>query len=139
MLTISNYKSIEFLSNLVAKALDDYDKFKSMWFENYKLDYYKVANEWASTFNDLGLFETIDDVLYYLEKPYKLQEQLYIIKMFDLSIVYKQDYSQWLKDIDCPKECEMDTVDFIEYVIHNGYQTYQIKELLDECRDDFKV
>ena len=139
MLTITNYKSIEFLSNLVTKGLNDFDKFKSIWTTDYDLSLYKVSVEWASTFNDFGLFETIDDVLYYLEKPYKFQRQLYIIKMFDLSIVYKQDYSQWLKDIDCPKECEMDVVDYIEYVIHNGYETYQLMELLDECRDDFKV
>lgn len=139
MLTITNYKSIEFLSNLVTKALNEFEQMKSIWFENYDLKYYKVSVEWANRFNDLGLFQSIDDVLYYLEKPHKFQEQLYIIKMFDLSIVYKQDYSQWLKDIDCPKECEMDVVDFIEYVIHNGYETYQLIELLDECRDDFKV
>lgn len=139
MLFINNYKSIEFLSNLVTKALNDYEQSRKMWLDMYNLDFYKVAVEWASTFNDLGLFETIDDVLYYLEKPHKLQEQLFIIKMFDLKIVYKQDYSQWLKDIDCPKECEMDVIDYIEYVIHNGYETYQLLELLDECRDDFKV
>lgn len=138
MLTISNYKSIEFLRELFSKAIKDYERSREILFsETYNLEYFKVANEWASVFVNLGFFDSVDDLLYYLEKPHKLQNELYLIKSFDLTIVYKQDYSQWLKDIDCPKECEIDVVDTIEYLLHNNYSMHWINDLLDELEQDF--
>ena len=111
MITISNYKTIEFLSELFAKAKQEWENSKDFYLsEHFDLKYYKVAVEYASRFRDLGFFKNVDDVIDYLEKPHKFQDELYLIKLFDLSIVYKQDYTEWLKDIECPKEMEMDVV-----------------------------
>ena len=138
MLTISNYKSIEFLRNLFSKAIDEWEKTKDTYFtQEYNLIYYKVAIEWASHFRDLGFFQEVDDIMYYLEKPHKWQEELYLIKLFDLTIVYKQDYTHWLENIDCPKEMEIDVVDVIEYMLHNSYSIHWINDLLDELEQDF--
>lgn len=138
MITVSNYKTIEFLSELFAKAKQDFENAKSIYFsEMYDLKYFKVANEWASRFNDLGFFETIDDVLHYLERPEKWQNELYLIKCFDLTIVYKQDYREWLKDIDCPEGCEGDVIDVMTYILHNNYSIHWITDLLDELKEDF--
>ena len=138
MITISNYKSIEFLRNLFSKAIQDFNDCKEIYFsENYDLKYYKVAIEWASRFRDLGFFDDVDSVMNYLEKPHKYQDELYLIKAFDLTIVYKQDYTEWLKDINCPKEMEIDVVDVIEYILHNSYSIHWINDLLDELEQDF--
>jgi len=135
---VSNFKSVEFLRELFSKAIQDFDNSKEIYFsENYDLKYYKVAVEWASRFRDLGFFDDIDSVLHYLEKPHHYQDQLYLIQVFGLSIVYKQDYREWLKDIDCPSDCEMDVVDVIEYILHNNYSIHWINDLLDELEQDF--
>jgi hypothetical protein len=140
MLTISNFKSIEFLRNLFSKAIQDWENNKEFYLsEQFDLKYYKVAIEYANRFRDLGFFQEVDDVIDYLEKPHKFQDELYLIKLFDLSIVYKQDYSQWLKDIDCPKEMEIDVVDVIEYMLHNNYSIHWINDILDELEQDFAI
>lgn len=138
MLTISNFKSIEFLRNLFSQAIQDWENSKDHYFsEHYDLKYYKVATEYAHYFRDLGFFQEVDDVIDYLEKPHKFQDELYLIRLFGLTIVYKQDYTEWLKDIDCPKEMEIDVVDVIEYMLHNNYSIHWINDILDELEQDF--
>lgn len=138
MLTISNFKSIEFLRDLFSKAIQEWENSKDFYLsEHFDLKYYKVAIEYASRFRDLGFFQEVDDVIDYLEKPHKFQNELYLIKLFDLSIVYKLDYTEWLKDIECPKEMQMDVVDVIEYMLHNNYSIHWINDLLDELEQDF--
>ena len=138
MLTISNFKSIEFLRDLFSKAIQEWENSKDFYLsEHFDLKYYKVAIEYANRFRDLGFFQSVDDVIDYLEKPHKFQDELYLIKLFDLSIVYKQDYTEWLKDIDCPKDMEIDVVDVIEYMLHNNYSIHWINDILDELEQDF--
>ena len=75
MLTMSNYKSIEFLRNLFSKAIQEWENSKDFYFsENFDLKYYKVAIEYANHFRDLGFFQEVDDVIDYLEKPHKFQD-----------------------------------------------------------------
>jgi hypothetical protein len=141
MLTLCNYKSIEVLRNLFSSAVNRFENLveDKEYFSNSNLSYYKVAIECADTFRNLGFFDSVDDVIYYLEKPYKFQEELHLINCLGLSTVYKLDYTEWLKENDIPKDCEMDVVDVIQYILNNQYSIFYLKDLIDELENDFSV
>ena len=138
MITLLNTKSIQFIIDLFHNATRLFDENKQLWFtEHYNLNYYKVAIQWANTFNDLGLFKTVDDVIYYLEKPHKFQELVYVVKSFELNYgVYKGDYTQWLKDIKCPKKFRTDVEDVITYILENNYSIHWLSELIQDLQKE---
>tara|TARA_B100000902_G_C27308115_1_gene916769 strand:- start:1879 stop:2304 length:426 start_codon:yes stop_codon:yes gene_type:complete len=141
MITVSNFKSVEVLRNLFSSALTRFENLteNSEYFTNSNLSLYKVAIEWANTFNHLGFFTEVDDVLYYLEKPYKWQQELYLIDALHLNRVFEQDYTDWFKDNDTPKECEQDVQEVMEYILNNNFNIYSLEDILDDLEDDFRV
>lgn len=141
MITVSNFKSVEVLRNLFSSALTRFENLTDdkEYFTRSNLSYYKVAIEWVNTFNHLGFFKEVDDVLYYLEKPHKWQQELYIIDALMLSSVYEQDYTDWFVDNEIPKDCQQDIVEVIDYILHNNFNVYCLKDILDDLENDFRV
>ena len=141
MITVSNFKSVEVLRNLFSSALTRFENLTDdkEYFTRSNLSYYKVAIEWVNTFNHLGFFKEVDDVLYYLEKPHKWQQELYIIDALMLSSVYEQDYTDWFVDNEIPKDCQQDIVEVIDYILHNDFNIYCLKDILDDLENDFRV
>lgn len=141
MITVSNFKSVEVLRNLFSSALTRFENLTDdkEYFTRSNLSYYKVAIEWVNSFKNLGFFKEVDDVLYYLEKPYKWQQELYIIDALMLSSVYEQDYTDWFVDNEIPKDCQQDIVEVIDYILHNDFNIYCLKDILDDLENDFRV
>ena len=141
MITVSNFKTVAVLENLFSSALTRFENLidDKDFFTNHNLTYYKVTIEWVNTFNHLGFFKEVDEVLYFLEKPHKWQEEVYIIEALGLTSIFNQDYSEWLQDNDIPKECQQDVIEVIGYILHNNFNVYCLKDIIDDLENDFRV
>lgn len=103
------------------------------------MTYYKVTIQWVNTFHNLGFFTEVDEVIYFLEKPHKWQEEVYIIDALGLTSIFDQDYTEWLQENDIPKDCQQDVIEVIGYILHNHFNVYCLKDIIEDLKNDFQV
>lgn len=141
LITVSNFKTVEVLEKLFSSALTRFENLldDKDYLPNLNLTYYKVTIQWVNTFHNLGFFTEVDEVIYFLEKPHKWQEEVYIIDALGLTSIFNQDYTEWLQENDIPKDCQQDVIEVIGYILHNHFNVYCLKDIIEDLKNDFQV